>query len=61
VFRVQGVDLLRYGGDFIRERAGRPDVRIEPVEPAGVASRTGRGPGDRIVTVAGGHLAPAGP
>lgn len=61
VFRVQGVDLLRYGEDFIRERAGRRDVRIEPVEPGDVATRAGGTPGEKIVTVTGGHLAPYAP
>jgi hypothetical protein len=61
VFRVQGVDLLRFGEDFIRERAGRPDVRIEPIEPDEVAARAGGTPGGRVVTVSGGHLTPFAP
>src|SRR5205085_714002 len=54
VFRVMGVDVLKYGEDFMRDRAGRPDAHVEFVDDD--APRRARR--DRWRTAEGGHLVP---
>lgn len=51
VFRMIGVDVLRYGEDYMRERAGRPDARVEFVDEPKLGGWS----------AAGGHLVPVRP